>query len=142
MFTRDELADVIDAIGDHVDVLCVSHVGPDGDALGSLLGMGWMLQRMGKQYTVSLQDRVPDNLTTLPGANDIAIAAHTRIHDDHVHTAPGEIGIGGGNRPGGGRGVLRGNLVGDIHDPGLGIDPQDDPLHHTDPGVFQAKICQ
>lgn len=81
MFTRDELADVIDAIGDHVDVLCVSHVGPDGDALGSLLGMGWMLKAMGRQPTMALQDRVPDNLTMLPGAD--AVVGPDAIRDDY-----------------------------------------------------------
>ena len=71
MFTKAQLADVINAIGDHVDILCVSHVGPDGDAVGSLLGMGWMLKALGRRPTLALQDRVPDNLTALPGAESI-----------------------------------------------------------------------
>ncbi len=78
MFTQDELQTITSTIHAHDNILCISHVGPDGDAVGSLLGMGWMLQRMGKRYTVSLQDRVPDNLTTLPGAEKVVSTAQIR----------------------------------------------------------------
>jgi len=81
MFTQDDLQDITSTIKAGDNILCVSHVGPDGDAVGSLLGMGWMLHRMNKQYTVSLQDRVPDNLTTLPGAAEIVSPA--QIHGDY-----------------------------------------------------------
>ena len=74
MVPKEQLVDVVDAIGDHLDILCVSHVGPDGDAVGSLLGMGWMLKVLGRRPTLALQDRVPDNLTTLPGAESIVDA--------------------------------------------------------------------
>lgn len=52
-------------------VLCVSHVGPDGDAIGSLLGMRLMLQQRGKQVTAALQDRLPENFRDLPGADAV-----------------------------------------------------------------------
>jgi phosphoesterase RecJ-like protein len=81
MFTREEIDEVIAAIGEHKDVLCVSHVGPDGDAVGSLLGMGWMLKAMGRQPTLALQDRVPDNLAMLPGAAEVV--GTDAIRDDY-----------------------------------------------------------
>lgn len=52
-------------------ILCVSHVGPDGDAVGSLLGMYWMLRHLGKTPTAALADPVPDNFKALPGADQI-----------------------------------------------------------------------
>ncbi|MEM7535464.1 MAG: bifunctional oligoribonuclease/PAP phosphatase NrnA [Chloroflexota bacterium] len=54
-------------------VLVVSHVGPDGDAVGSLLGMGHMLLSMGKKPTLALQDAdlVYDEFAFLPGVQTI-----------------------------------------------------------------------
>lgn len=52
-------------------VLCISHVSPDGDAVGSLLGIGWLLRALGKEPTLALQDRVPREHQVLPGAGEI-----------------------------------------------------------------------
>ncbi len=52
-------------------VLATSHVKPDGDAIGSLLALGAMLQRLGKEVTLSLADPVPDIYKSLPGADAI-----------------------------------------------------------------------
>jgi phosphoesterase RecJ-like protein len=40
---------VIDSIRHSTNPLLVSHVNPDGDAVGSLLGMGWILASLGKK---------------------------------------------------------------------------------------------
>ena len=64
-------AALLDGIRQGHSFLCISHVSPDGDALGSLLGMGWILRAMGKEATLALQDPVPDGLETLPGADTI-----------------------------------------------------------------------
>lgn len=55
-------------------VLCVSHVAPDGDALGSLTGMGLILKALGAEPTLALQDETPAELTFLPGAVSIVDA--------------------------------------------------------------------
>ncbi len=62
---------LLDALKSGTDILCVSHVAPDGDAVGSLLGMGWMLRRMGKAPVLALQDGAPVEHRVLPGASDI-----------------------------------------------------------------------
>ena len=62
---------LLDAIAAGQTILCVSHVGPDGDAVGSLLGMYWMLDHLDKTPTAALADPVPDNLTHVPGADRI-----------------------------------------------------------------------
>ena len=52
-------------------ILCISHVSPDGDAVGSLLGIGWLLRHLGKAPTLALQDAPPGEHQLLPGARDI-----------------------------------------------------------------------
>ena len=52
-------------------VAVVSHVRPDGDAVGSVLGLGWALRAAGKEVRLALADGVPPNLRHLPGAKDI-----------------------------------------------------------------------
>lgn len=52
-------------------ILCLSHVKPDGDAVGSLLGMGWLLRSLGKAPVLALQDTVPDEGRGLPGVEEI-----------------------------------------------------------------------
>ena len=48
-------------------VLCCSHLRPDGDAIGSLLAMGWALDQMGKAHTLACPSPVPSTLRFLPG---------------------------------------------------------------------------
>ena len=69
------LAAVEEAIEANERFLCISHVGPDGDAVGSLLGMGEILHRLGKDAVLALQDPVPTGLRFLPGAATIIDAA-------------------------------------------------------------------
>lgn len=51
--------------------LVVSHVSPEGDAVGSLLGVYHILKNMGKDVVPFLQDMVPRDVEFLPGAKDI-----------------------------------------------------------------------
>jgi phosphoesterase RecJ-like protein len=63
-------------------VLCVSHVYPDGDAVGSLLGMGWLLHHLGKQTTLALQDDVPEEFHYLPGVDRVVdVAGVESVYD-------------------------------------------------------------
>ncbi|MFZ1753817.1 MAG: DHH family phosphoesterase [Caldilineaceae bacterium] len=52
-------------------ILCVSHVSPDGDAIGSLLGMGWILRHVGKQPTLALADKPARDFDYIPGYDSI-----------------------------------------------------------------------
>jgi phosphoesterase RecJ-like protein len=49
----------------------LSHVRPDGDAIGSLLGLGCSLLAAGKSVRMFNEDGVPENLTFLAGAGRI-----------------------------------------------------------------------
>jgi bifunctional oligoribonuclease and PAP phosphatase NrnA len=63
--------DLLEAIRASRRALCVSHVKPDGDAVGSLLGMTLILQGLGKQVTPALQDAPSAELLRLPSAGQI-----------------------------------------------------------------------
>ena len=55
-------------------VLIVAHVLPDGDAVGSLLGLGLALRAAGKEVVLACDDPAPDNFRFLPGADEITPA--------------------------------------------------------------------
>jgi len=52
-------------------ILIVSHVRPDGDAVGSLLGLGLALQEAGKTVQMILVDGVPSSESRLPGSKQV-----------------------------------------------------------------------
>jgi phosphoesterase RecJ-like protein len=52
-------------------VILVTHKDPDGDAIGTLLGLGWALRAMGKQVTLACDDGVPWLLDFLPGSAEV-----------------------------------------------------------------------
>ena len=49
----------------------ICHILPDGDAIGSLLGLGLALRRLGKTCTLACADAVPAKYSFLVGARDI-----------------------------------------------------------------------
>ncbi len=52
-------------------ILIVSHIRPDGDAIGSVLGLGLSLQLIGKQVQMVLADGVPQSFRHLPGVDQL-----------------------------------------------------------------------
>lgn len=60
-------------------VLIVSHVRPDGDAIGSLLGLGLALQNTGKQVQMVLADGVPASFRHLAGSDQIVKKAEGEV---------------------------------------------------------------
>ncbi len=51
--------------------LITSHIDPDGDAVGSCLGLAHALRHLGKKADVILESPLPGTLTFLPGADSI-----------------------------------------------------------------------
>jgi phosphoesterase RecJ-like protein len=73
---------VLEAIQTHHRILCVSHVNPDGDAYGSLLGMGWILRQLGKEPILAMHDATSEQFLPMPGAAAIiAPAAVSATYD-------------------------------------------------------------
>jgi phosphoesterase RecJ-like protein len=56
-------------------VLLVTHVAPDGDAIGSLLALGWLLRAQGRVVMLACEDPVPEIYAWLPGADQIVHAS-------------------------------------------------------------------
>jgi phosphoesterase RecJ-like protein len=52
-------------------ILVVSHIRPDGDAVGSLLGLGLALQQAGKTVQMALSDGVPHSFRHLEGSKQV-----------------------------------------------------------------------
>ena len=50
-------------------IVIISHMRPDGDAVGSVLGLGLALKELGKSVQMVLSDGVPSSLKFLPGSN-------------------------------------------------------------------------
>ena len=81
----------------------MSHVRPDGDAIGSQIGLGFALMAAGKKVRLINEDGLPENLAFLPGSEkietppadpidaEIAIALDTatkpRLGDNTLHAA-------------------------------------------------------
>ncbi|MDP2976918.1 MAG: DHH family phosphoesterase, partial [Anaerolineales bacterium] len=57
------------------NIFVVSHVRPDGDAVGSLLAFGLALQEAGKKVQMVLADGVPSSFRHLPGSGQIRKSA-------------------------------------------------------------------
>ncbi|SDC90204.1 DHH family phosphoesterase [Williamwhitmania taraxaci] len=56
------------------NICIVTHANPDGDALGSSLGLYHLLKEHQKSIKVVIPDRVPDFLKWLPGSNEVIVA--------------------------------------------------------------------
>ena len=50
-------------------ILIVTHVGPDGDAVGSMLGLAHALRETGKDVITAVDGGVPSDLVFLPGSD-------------------------------------------------------------------------
>ncbi len=61
------LAEAAAALERHRHVLITSHYNPDGDNIGSQLGLAHLLKRLGKMVEIIDQDPVPDRYRFLPG---------------------------------------------------------------------------
>jgi len=60
-----------DRLANAKSILVASHVRPDGDAIGSLLGLGLALQQAGKQVQMVLADGVSSSFRHLEGSDQI-----------------------------------------------------------------------
>jgi phosphoesterase RecJ-like protein len=67
----DRFGPVVEKIKGGERFLVVSHVNPEGDALGSLLGMALALKGLGKDVVAFLQDPVPVPFGFLPGSGSV-----------------------------------------------------------------------
>lgn len=64
----DEARDLVTAAQ---TILIVTHVSPDGDAIGSLLGLAQALRNEGKTILTAVDEGVPDYLAFMPGSDAV-----------------------------------------------------------------------
>lgn len=58
---------------EHDNIVLTCHMRPDGDAIGSTLGLFHLLKSFGKEVHVVVPDRVPRSLMFLPGSREIVV---------------------------------------------------------------------
>ena len=80
----NEIRAVLDAIERGRRFLVAAHARPDGDAVGSILACGIMLQHLGKHADMVSRDPVPLIYRSLPGVEAIRQTDHVDGHYDTV----------------------------------------------------------
>ncbi|MBR4997951.1 MAG: DHH family phosphoesterase [Bacteroidaceae bacterium] len=71
IFSDTDIERLRGVIADNSFFVLTCHTGPDGDALGSTLGLAQYLRSLGKEALVLVPDAFPDFLAWMPGAQDI-----------------------------------------------------------------------
>lgn len=69
----EKIEELSRAILGYDDIVITSHVSPDGDAIGSSLGLYHFLRKLGKNVTVVVPDMVPRNLHFLYGMRYVVV---------------------------------------------------------------------
>jgi phosphoesterase RecJ-like protein len=80
----DSIAEILSVIGAHQTFVVTSHARPDGDAIGSALGMMHLLDAMGKDVTVAFADVIPEIYRGIPGVERIVHALPSQRPDAAV----------------------------------------------------------
>lgn len=65
------LSQVVELIENKSNFAITTHVRPDGDGIGSSLGLCWLLRSLGKTAEVIVRDPIPPAYQQLPGASEI-----------------------------------------------------------------------
>ena len=76
------LSQVVELVESKRRFAITSHVRPDGDSLGSSLGLYWLLRALDKDVEVIMRDTVPHAYQLLPGAKEVR---ETPIVDRSYH---------------------------------------------------------
>jgi len=85
------LSEAAAAIGESRSIVLACHVNPDGDALGSLLGLALALIPLGKDLVCLSQDGVPDILRFLPGTEMVVTTTDIPAFDLALVVDSGEL---------------------------------------------------
>ncbi|MDQ6785826.1 MAG: bifunctional oligoribonuclease/PAP phosphatase NrnA [Acidobacteriota bacterium] len=78
------LSQVVELIENKQNFAVTTHVKPDGDGIGSSLGLCWLLRSLGKTAEVIASDDIPVSYQTLPGADEIRRVAEIDKNYDAV----------------------------------------------------------
>ena len=64
-------------------IVITTHWSPDGDAMGSSLGLYWLFKYMGHQVTVIVPNDYPSFLNSLPGNNKVINSSHDNVKSNN-----------------------------------------------------------
>src|SRR3954469_19503630 len=78
------LSQVVELIEKKDRFAITSHIRPDGDGLGSSLGLFWLLKSLNKEVEVVMRDPAPHAYQQLPGSDAIRVASSVGEHFDGV----------------------------------------------------------
>jgi phosphoesterase RecJ-like protein len=73
------LDDVLALVRENERFFVTTHLGPDGDALGSQIALGRFLQKLGKSAAMINSDEASQNLDWMPGGDDV------EVYDGSMH---------------------------------------------------------
>jgi phosphoesterase RecJ-like protein len=65
------LSQVVELIENKKNFAITTHIRPDGDGVGSSLGLCWLLRSLGKDAEVIVRDAIPNSYGQLPGVDEI-----------------------------------------------------------------------
>ena len=85
------MPDAVAAIRRASRIVIACHINPDGDALGSLLGLGIALRTAGKSAVLLSADGVPENLAFLPESATVQKDTDRRDFDLAIVVDSGEL---------------------------------------------------
>jgi len=105
---KELIGDAFDILHQAQRILVTSHIRPDGDAIGSLLGLGLALQNDGKDVQMIMADGVPKSFRHLSGSEQVHRKPHGTF-DAIVVVDCSDLG-------------RVGNVLDDLTDPDLSID--------------------
>ncbi len=76
MFTYEKLIEIKQLIKEKENILILAHQNPDGDAIGSSLGLYHFLHKIGVQSTIIVPNEFPKFLKWMPDAKNIIIGEY------------------------------------------------------------------
>jgi len=84
--TKNDISDIIELLAKPKQIVIVPHKNPDGDAIGSSLGLYHYLKQKGHQVHIIAPNDYPEFLKWIPGEDSII------KHDTETNTSEGLIG--------------------------------------------------
>lgn len=81
----------VELIGRSSNVLLICHVSPDGDAIGSLLGLGLALRSLGKEPTLACESPAPTKFSFLAGFDAIVNTVDSTSFDLVIGLDSGDL---------------------------------------------------
>ena len=74
IITEEQITQTKQLIDNARQITILTHISPDGDALGSSLGLWWFLKGIGKKAKIVVPNKFPEFLAWMPGSEEIVVA--------------------------------------------------------------------